>query len=169
MYDDLNEVVEPEHYVIEDDQQADWAMTQIRNAQQEKKKWKEFYDDRYRKVCESCDLTIQNLTSLLQTYFEKVPHKVTTTQENYRLPSGKLVVKKQAPEFERDDAEVISWLKANNGQNYVKTKESLDWDGLRKTLTVLGETVADENGEIIPGIKATERPDVFKVELNKED
>ena len=64
----------------------------------------------------------------------------------------------------RNDDELLSWLHENNGEKYIKIKESPDWAGLKKTLTVMGETVVDENGEIIPCIKATERPDEFKVE-----
>ena len=157
-----------EYFRVEDDQTAEWCMTQIRNANEEKAKWKQFYDDRYKRVCESCDLTIANMEAMLHTYFDSVPHKVTKTQENYTLPSGKLVRKQQEPEYERNDAEVIEWLKAHNGETFIKTKEVLDWGTLKGTLTVLGDTVADVNGKVIPCIKATERPDVFKVELKKE-
>lgn len=158
-----------EYFRVEDDQTAEWCLAQIRNAKEEKEKWKQFYDERYQRVCESCDLTIANMEAMLQTYFDSVPHKKTKTQENYALPSGKLVIKKQEPEYERDDAEVIEWLKAHDGQAFIKTKETLDWSGLKGTLTVLGDTVADVNGQVIPCIKATERPDIFKVELKKED
>ena len=157
-----------ERFKIEDDMTAEWAMEQIRNAEAEKAKWKEFYDSRYKAVCETCDLTISNMESLLQSYFATVPHKVTRTQENYALPSGKLVFKKQDVEYERDDEKIIEWLKQNNGESFVKTKEVLDWSALKKSVTVLGETVVDADGQIIPGIKATERPDIFKVELKKE-
>lgn len=155
-------------FKIEDDQTAEWAMTQIRNANEEKAKWKEFYDSRYQAVCASCDATIANMESMLQTYFETVPHKKTKTQENYALPSGKLVVKKQEPEYERDDEQIIAWLESKGKGLYVKTKKALDWVSLKSDVMVIGETVTDLNGEIIPGIKATERPDVFKVELKKE-
>ena len=159
---------ESQHFTINSDQEAEWAIQQIKNAEAEKAKWKEFYDSRYKAVCESCDLTIQNMTSVLQTYFGKVPHKQTATQENYTLPSGKLVFKKQEPEYERNDEEVIGWLKSHKATNFIKTAESVDWASLKKTLTVVGETVADENGEIITGIKATERPDIFKVEIRRD-
>lgn len=166
-----DEILEEEGYTfkVEDDQTAEWCMQQIRNAQEEKAKWKAFYDDRYAKVCETCDLTITNMSVMLNLYFDQVPHKKTATQENYALPSGKLVMKKQEPEFERDDDELIGWLKKNGGERFIKTKESLDWAGLKKTLNVMGDTVADEQGQIIPCLKANERPDVFKVELKKED
>lgn len=157
-----------DHFTVEDDQTAEWCMQQIRNAEEEKAKWKAFYDDRYQRVCDTCDLTIANMTAVLQSYFEKVPHKTTKTQENYALPSGKLVVKQQEPEYTRNDESVIEWLKANGKDKYVKTKEVLDWSGLKKTLTVLGAFAADENGVIIPGIDVMEREPVFKVELKKE-
>lgn len=158
-----------DHFTVNDDQTAEWCIEQIRNAEEEKAKWKEFYAERLARVNETCDLTIANMTAVLQTYFDKVPHKVTKTQENYALPSGKLVVKKQETEFERNDEELIAWLKQNGGERFVKTKEVLDWAGLKKTLSVVGESVSDENGEVIPGLKAAERPDVFKVELKKRE
>ncbi|MCR5565994.1 MAG: host-nuclease inhibitor Gam family protein [Clostridiales bacterium] len=166
-YDDNEEVIEAAHYKIEDDMTAEWALNQIRMANAEKAKWKAFYDERYKRVCETCDFTIANMESLLQTYFVSVPHKVTDTQENYTLPSGKLVFKKQEPEYQRTDTDVIAWLKKNGGEKYIKTKEELDWSSLKKHITVVGEAVADEDGQIMP-IKAVERPDIFKVELKKE-
>lgn len=158
-----------ERFRVEDDQTAEWCIKQIQQANAEKEKWKAFYDERYKRVCESCDLTIANMESLLQSYFESVPHKVSKTQESYALPSGKLVFKRQEVEYERDDNAVIEWLKQNNRPEFIKTKETLDWASMKRNITVMGETVADENGEIIPGIKATERPDLFKVEVRKED
>ena len=93
-----------------------------------------------------------------------MPHKKTKTQENYPLPSGKLVMKQVEPDYQREDEEVIKWLKANRDGQFVKSKETLDWQELKKTLTVIGETVADEDGQIIPCIKAVAQPDKFGVE-----
>ena len=68
------------HFVIEDDQTADWAMNEIRKAKAEKERWKKFYDERYQRVCDAADRTIANMESLLQSYFATVPHKETKTQ-----------------------------------------------------------------------------------------
>lgn len=165
---EIEKIESDTYFRVTDDQTAEWCMEQIRNAKEEKDKWKAFYDDRYQRVCETCDLTIANMEAMLQTYFESVPHKVTKTQENYALPSGKLVIKKQEPEYQREDAEVIEWLKEHGGERFIKTKETLDWNELKRTLTVMGETVADADGQVIPCITAVERPDAFKVELKKE-
>lgn len=151
-------------YRCENDKDAEWCIRQILDAQKEKTFWKNYYAEQLQKVNDNCDATINNMTNYLQDYFLTVPHKETRTQESYSLPSGKLVLKKQDPEFERDEEKIILWLKANGGERFIKTKETLDWSGLKKTLTVMGETVADEDGQIIPDIKAVFRPDVFKVE-----
>lgn len=154
---------DPEFHIT-DDSVAEWAIRQKLNAEAEKAKWKAHYDTMYARIAATCDATIANMEHYLREYFDTVPHKVTDTQESYRLPSGKLVIKHQECEFERDDAEVIKWLKANGGEKFIKTKETLDWAGLKKSLSVMSETVADNHGVIIPCIKAVERPDVFKIE-----
>lgn len=171
-YEDPEEYADEQwrkHFVIEDDQTADWAMNEIRKAKAEKERWKQFYDERYRAICADADRTIANMESILMTYFQKVPHKVTSTQENYTLPSGKLVIKKQEPEYERDDDKILEWLHKSGKEQFVKTKESVNWSSLKNTLNILGDTASDENGEIVPGLRVVEREDIFKVELKKED
>lgn len=158
-----------DHFVIEDDQVAEWAMGKIREAKEEKAKWKKFYDERYEAIERECDFTIANMESMLQRYFESVPHKVTKTQENYALPSGKLVIKRQEPEYRRTDADVIQWLKENGGEKFIVTKETLNWAEMKRNITVIGSTVADADGQVIPCIEVVERPDIFKVELKKEE
>ena len=53
-----------------------------------------------------------------------VPHKVTKTQESYALPSGKLVLKEQKPEWVHDDTQLLPWVKANLPE-MIRTKESI--------------------------------------------
>ena len=159
----LTEIEKPERFVIDDDQKAEWALEQIRNAEEEKERWRDHFKEQMARINETCDLTINNMKEMLRDYFATVPHKVTKTEESYRLPSGKLVIKKQAAEFDYDDNELIDWLEKNKPGQYIKTKKVVDWIGLKKTLTVVGEIVADDSGEIIPCIKVNERPDVFTI------
>lgn len=161
----LKEIETEEEFRVENDQTAEWCLQKIREAQTDMEKWLAFYEQRKETVKADTANRIAFFEHHLREYFDTVPHKVTKTQESYALPSGKIVVKQQEPEYERDDESVLAWLKENGGEKFVKVKESLDWAGLKKTLTVCGETVADENGEIIPGIKAVEREPVFKVEV----
>jgi len=154
-----------EGFTVADDQTAEWCLQKIKDEIAEADKWTEFYAQQMQRILARKNYRIAFFEGRLQRYFNNVPHKITKTQESYQLPSGKLVYKRQGPEYERDDELILAWLKANDETKFVKTKESVDWSELKKTLTIVGEQAAGETGEIIPGIIVTERPDVFKVEV----
>ena len=166
----LKEIEHPEEakegWFCANDQDAEWCLLQIRRAEAEKKRWKEHYKEALESITASCDATIGRMEHFLHAYYLTVPHKKTKTEENYALPSGKIMVKTQNVTFEYDESELIEWLKSKK-KGFVKTKESLDWESLKDTLTVIGETVADDDAEIIPCIKAVEHDPVFKVQLKK--
>lgn len=107
--------------------------------------------------------------SMLIPYFaERMENgftKSTKTQTTYKLPTGKLMLKKQNPVFDRNNAELLPWLKANLPE-MVKVEESPNWAELKKSVKVIGENVATKDGEIIPGVKVTEQEDKFEVEVN---
>lgn len=165
-----NEIVHAEEpktgFVCENDQEAEWCILQIRRANEEKARWKEHYKEALASVTASCDETIGRMEMFLYQYFMTVPHKKTKTEENYALPSGKIMLKAQETDFEYDEAELLEWLKSN-GKGFIRVKEVVDWDALKSTLTVLGDTVADEDAEVIPCIRAVEREPVFKVQIKK--
>lgn len=156
--------IEPQKFVVDDDQKAEWCLQKIKEAKADKDFWKRFYEERLQTVNETADATISQMESMLMEYFKTVPHKKTPTQENYPLPSGKLVCKKQEPRYERNDDEIIAWLKKNGGQ-HVKVTEEVDWSALKKELSVVGDQMATEDGEVVPGIKVIPREDAFKVEV----
>lgn len=160
----FEQVEEQPKFFVDNDQKAEWCLQKIREAQADKDRWKAFYAEQYKAVEESADATIHNMEEMLAEYFGMVPHKQTATQEYYKLPSGKLVLKKQEPKYERNDDEIIDWLKKNDCRGFIKVEESLDWAGLKKKVAVVGENMATEDGEIIPGIKVIQREPIFKVE-----
>lgn len=156
-------------FVVDSDEKAEWCLRRIRWATREKERWKKFYQEQCRKMEQCNDMIIAFMEGKLRAYFASVPHKATKTQESYTLPSGKLVQKVQGPSFDCADETVIAWLKENDGSEYIRTVEKLDWAALKKTLTVCGESVVDASGEVVPGIRAEYRPPVFRVELKKEE
>lgn len=158
-------------FVVDDDQKAEWCIRKIADAKKEMMDWIEFYVEQTDKVKAKCEARIQFFEGMLQRYFESVPHKETKTQSSYQLPSGKLVLKKQTVEWVHDDAALLPWVK-KNVPNMIKIKESVDWAGLKSVfkedddyIQSNGALVNATDGEVIPGITVTERPDVFKVEV----
>ena len=100
---------------------------------------------------------------------------ISVLNGTYSFPGGKLVLKKQDPEYKRDEPTVIAWLKEHSAPQFVKVKENLDWDNLKKSCAgdadgkmIFGEEIT-EDGEIvqltIPGIDVVYREDKFVVEV----
>lgn len=170
----IEALMKTEEFVIDTDAKANWALTKIKEARDDRDEWIAFYEGKIKEIKEQTDFDTMNLERMLAEYFATLKHHVTKTQESYSLKNGKLILKKQNPEYKRDDKTAIDWLKQNGGGQFVKVEEKLDWDGLKKASgvadgkVIFGETV-NEDGEVIqiavPGIEVIDREDKFVVEV----
>lgn len=154
-----------ETFVIDSDAKALWALEQIKKARADRDFWVEWYAQKTKEIKEQTDFNTMNLEARLAEYFATVPHKSTKTQESYTLPGGKLILKKQNPEYKRDDKTVIEWLKKNHDGQFIKVTEALDWAGLKGKTDEFEGSVVTEDGEIIPGIEVIYRDPKFVVEV----
>lgn len=153
-----------EELAVRSDIEAGWQLKRRKELIADRDNLIAFYQARIDAVKQDAEIKLSIIDRALFMFFQTVPHKETKTQESYTHPEGKLVLKKQAPEFKRDDKTVIAWLKDNNGGGYVKTVENLDWASLKKDTTVMGGNIVTSDGEIIPGVEVIEREPKFTVE-----
>lgn len=153
-------------FTVKDDATAQWCLEKIREAEADRAKWEAHYAAQMEKVNREVDGTVAFFTARLEEYFDSVPHKASKTMESYTLPGGKLVRKRQQPQYETNDEALVPWLETNMAQ-LVKVKKSADWAALKKLCSVTpdGQHVVTEDGEIIPGVTVTQRPDIFKAEV----
>lgn len=156
-------------FIVDNDQKAEWAARKIREARQDTQKWTEYYERQLSAIRRANEDTEAYFAALLADYFETVPHKATKTQESYSLPSCKLVLKAQQPEFNRDEAVLCDYLDKKGRDDLVKITRRADWAALKKTLKVMEDgTCVDADGEVVEGVQAFSRQPEFKVEM-KED
>ena len=156
-------------FTVDNDQKAEWAARKIREARQDTQKWTEYYERQLSAIRRANEDTEAYFAALLADYFETVPHKATKTQESYSLPSCKLVLKAQQPEFNRDEAVLCDYLDKKGRDDLVKITRRADWAALKKTLKVMEDgTCVDADGEVVEGVQAFSRQPEFKVEM-KED
>lgn len=150
--------MEENAFIIDNDKKADWAITQIKDAENECERLITLAEEqiadlhgRIEELKAKCDNETAYLKSLLDQYFRTVPHKETKTQETYKLLSGTLVMKKPSVKINHDDEKLIEYLENNDGNEYIKLKKSVDWAEFKKNLTVLdsGEIVDSELGTVI--------------------
>lgn len=156
-------------FIVDNDQKAEWAARKIREARQDTQKWTEYYERQLSAIRRANEETEAYFAALLADYFGTVPHKATKTQESYSLPSCKLVLKAQQPEFNRDEAVLCDYLDKKGRDDLVKITRRADWAALKKTLKVMEDgTCVDADGEVVEGVQAFSRQPEFKVEM-KED
>lgn len=165
----------PEHWVCDSDGKAKWVCEQIKKIDDNRDYMVAWYQEQIKKAKESAEFDRMKWESYLAAYFDTVPHKKASKSESYSFPGGKLILKRQEPEFKKDEKAAIEWLKQNGGTEFVKTKEELAWKELKESCAgfvdgkvVLREEIT-EDGEIlqitVPGIEVIDREDKFCVEV----
>ena len=166
-----------ESFKIENDKTADWAITQIQEAEAERDRLialaESQIDDLNNKIEElktKCENDTKYLRGCLAMYFETVPSKETKTQKSYKLLAGTLIFKKPTTKIVHNDDNLLKYLEENDGNDYIKLKKSIDWAEFKKTLTVsdAGEIVDTELGTIIPTEACTveDVPASFTIKYN---
>lgn len=171
--EDLEET-EKESWKIENDIQADWWMEKKNEEKAKKEKLRDsikskilFYENQLKKVDDEIDIIEEFKNFKLEEYFnslDKNSYIETKTMKKYELPTGTLIMKKQNPEFKRDNDKLISWLKDNEMNDYIKISESAQWGELKKIADEInGQVVIKETGEIIEGVEVKEKPDIFEI------
>ena len=122
---------ETKDFIIDSDEKAEWALRKISEERAETQRYvnvcksmiKE-YEEKIRKVEENSKNKLSYFNFQLEQYFQSVIHKVTKTQQTYRLPSGVMRLKYQHPEFKRDDDVLLKWLKENEMHAFIKLEEN---------------------------------------------
>ncbi len=161
MNDELEEL---QDVAVMDDASAEMILRQLKNAEDQYDRMSAWYKAQEKRLKDIRDRTRAWAEACLRPYFDMVP---TTGKKirSYDMPGGTLKLSAQDPEYEVNDAEMVPWLKAS-APEYVKIKEEAAWGEWKKdhkfTVTADGGIVT-EDGEIVPGVKATVRPDKFSI------
>lgn len=158
-----------ETFKIENDKTADWAITQIHEAEVERDRLiaiaeEQIKDltDRIEELKSKCDNETKYLRSCLAMYFETVNTKETKTQKSYKLLSGTLVFKKPAVKIVHDDEKLLDYLK---GTEFIKIKRSIDWAEFKKDLMITEDrhVVDTITGAIVEACSVEDIPGSFSI------
>lgn len=155
-------------FVVDNDSKADWAMRKIAEARKNTAMWEAHFRAQMDAIRKEGEETEAYFTALLLDYFRAQPKHETKTQAKYKLPSGDLVLKRQQPEYQRDDTKLVECLMHGDLSQYVKLTPSVDWSALKAACTVTedGALVDQDSGLVLDGVRAVPRPDKFEVMIN---
>lgn len=166
-----------EEVPVLDDASAEYVLRQLKAAEDQYDRMSAWYKVQSQKLKDLRDRTRIWAETCLRPYFEMVPHKGKKIL-SYEMPGGKLSLAKQDPEYEvTEPQKLVEWLRANDMGNLVKVKEEPQWGDFKETLkddkkqihTLVDEDgvlrVVTLDGEIVPGVTATERDDKFSIKV----
>ena len=109
---------------------------------------------------------IDNYRYLLEEYmraeYQKQVDAGKKPKKSIKLPFGSIALKKQQPEFEKDEDLLYLYAEEND---LLKVKREIDWASIKAKAEVKNGVLVDENGEIVPGVKVKEREDKFEVKV----
>lgn len=152
-----------DEWVIDNDQSADWALQKIKTLETDTQKWEDFYSRKSEIVKNNNKFLIDRLKNKLFAYWQTQPHKGKT--ESVSLPSGKLMIKKQQPDYRRSEDDLKLWV-STNAKQFIKstTMESVAWGELKKACERVGDTlVFKDTGEVVQGVIVVDREPVFEI------
>ncbi len=161
---ELEEEEDLQEVAVLDDASAEIVLRQLKQAEDQYERMSAWYKAQTQRLKDIRDRTRAWAEVCLRPYFDMVP---TTGKKirTYDMPGGTLKLSAQDPEYEVTDAEMVPWLKAT-APEYVRIKEEAAWGEWKKdhkfTVTADGG-IATEDGEIVPGVKATVRSDKFSI------
>lgn len=160
---------EKEAFKIRDNALASWAMRKLKVLEDEFLEKENIAKNEISRI-EKWLLDEKNKTEKKKFFFnnrleEYVRYLMATSDESkVETPYGTAKIGKQQPEWQYDEDIILKFLESENMIDYITIKKSLNKKELRK-LNRVGEEVVNENGEVIPGIKVVERPDVLRLKL----
>lgn len=158
---ELIEQTNSEHFVIDSDTKALWAIRKINEYKEEREMLVRFYQKQIEKAEQEEAFHVDRLMAKLEDYAATLPMKSAKTIRSYELPGAKLVFKKPHAVISHDDEKIIKALKAKGDLQFIKTVEKLDWAGLKKKF--------QEDGEAVDGISIEIEPESFELRITKGD
>lgn len=158
---ELIEQSNSEHFVIDSDTKALWAIRKINEYKEEREMLVRFYQKQIEKAEQEEAFHVDRLMAKLEDYAATLPMKSAKTIRSYDLPGAKLVFKKPHAVINHDDAKIMAALKAKGDLQFIKTVEKLDWAGLKKKF--------QEDGEAVDGISIEIEPESFELRITKGD
>lgn len=151
-----------ERFKIETKDQAAWALRKMSRIQAEIEENNKVAQAEVERITvwrneenEKLQRSISFFESLLHEYFMQL-REDDPKLKTMKLPHGSLKMRKQQPEFQYDETQLLPWAKENLPEAVV-VKESVAKTPVKKHI--------QETGEMVPGVQMVERPEKFSVEV----
>lgn len=160
-------------FTVDTDGKADWCIERIAEIRAEIERFNavtneriEALRDRQVRYVAGKQSNIEYFEGQLRAYMEHLD--ITPTKAGsriYNLPSGKLTLKPESPEYAVDKTALVGWLKSAGRTELVKVEELPMWGELKKVCTVADGKVITAEGEVVDGVAVEMKPAKLEVKI----
>ena len=158
--------------LVKNNSDADFYLRQINKLKEQKEEINKFVDQElerqmrlYQQYKEDrmrpLDNQIAFYEEALRTF--AMNEYAETNKKTIKLPNGTLSIRKQPPKYIYNDEEVLSFLKENNLNDYIRVKEEVNKKDLKKATQINNNNQMMINGKEVPGVVVVPQDDKFEV------
>lgn len=169
---------------INSDSEVSRAVDYINWAEYQKEKNTKMYDESIAPFIENIkkadkwleeqngrlETNVNTVTTNLKVYLMRDNQKRVESgkkaRKTVKTPLGNFSLKKQQPQFVKEEKLLMEYAKASGKVNE-KTTVSVDWAAIKKESQLVDGKLIDPNGEVVPGVKVVAQDDKATVTLNK--
>jgi histone H3/H4 len=149
-------------YVVNDDQDAIWAMRNLAQAQRhidkvarEAAQEKERIDRWQVHATKTAQTTVRYFTNVLQNYVVRV--RESEGRKSISLPDGELSSRAIPAKAQVADLDLFLKWASDNRPQWIRVKQEADLSAIREHVTFTGDEVLDsETGEVVEGLQHIE-------------
>ena len=158
--------------LVKNNSDADFYLRQINKLKEQKEEINKFVDQElerqmrlYQQYREDrmrpLDNQIAFYEEALRTF--AMNEYAETNRKTIKLPNGTLSIRKQPPKYIYSDEEVLSFLKENNLNDYIRVKEEVNKKDLKKATQINNNNQMMIDGKEVPGVVVVPQDDKFEV------
>ena len=158
--------------LVKNNSDADFYLRQINKLKEQKEEINKFVDQelerQMRLYQQYREDRIRPLDNQIAFYEEALRtfamnEYAETNKKTIKLPNGTLSIRKQPPKYIYNDEEVLSFLKENNLNDYIRVKEEVNKKDLKKATQINNNNQMMINGKEVPGVVVVPQDDKFEV------
>ena len=158
--------------LVKNNSDADFYLRQINKLKEQKEEINKFVDQElerqmrlYQQYREDrmrpLDNQIAFYEEALRTF--AMNEYAETNRKTIKLPNGTLSIRKQPPKYIYSDEQVLSFLKENNLNDYIRVKEEVNKKDLKKATQINNNNQMIIDGKEVPGVVVVPQDDKFEV------
>lgn len=158
--------------LVKNNSDADFYLRQINKLKEQKEEINKFVDQElerqmrlYQQYREDrmrpLDNQIAFYEEALRTF--AMNEYAETNRKTIKLPNGTLSIRKQPPKYIYSDEQVLSFLKENNLNDYIRVKEEVNKKDLKKAAKITNNNQMMIDGKEVPGVVVVPQDDKFEV------